>query len=142
MSYVSVPVSGYDHRSVKLCAIECPFCGTKMNPDYIFLRGEYIFAQCSNSDCEKYLLLSKDYTGSFGRIEPNSLPKKKNFSEIIVKVSSDFVNIYNQAYCAEQLSLDQVCGVGYRKALEFLIRDYLIAREEDAAKVELIKKSF
>ena len=141
MSFVSVPSTDYI-RSVDRCAIKCPFCGAKMNPDYLFLHGEHIFALCSNSGCGKYMILSKDFTGSFSCVEPNSLPEKKNFSEFIMDVSSEFVNIYNQAYCAEQLSLDQVCGVGYRKALEFLIKDYLISREKDAAKVESIKKKF
>jgi len=40
----------------------------------------------------------------------------------------------------------EICGVGYRKSLEFLIKDYLIGRapegEGQAAAVEAIKKKF
>src|SRR5690554_2347535 len=37
-----------------------------------------------------------------------------------------FSQIYNEAYFAEQNNLLEICGVGYRKSLEFLIKDYLI----------------
>ena len=39
--------------------------------------------------------------------------------------------IYNQAFSAEQYNLTEICGVGYRKALEFLIKDYLIINNPD-----------
>lgn len=59
----------------------------------------------------------------------NLQPRKKeerNFSETIKAVSSSFCLIYNQASSAEADDLSEICGVGYRKALEFLIKDYLI----------------
>jgi len=37
-----------------------------------------------------------------------------------------FCNTYNQASLAEENQLDQICGPGYRKALEFLVKDYLV----------------
>jgi hypothetical protein len=40
-------------------------------------------------------------------------------------ISPDFCAIYNEAHKAEQLGLSLVSGPGYRKALEFLIKDYL-----------------
>jgi len=36
--------------------------------------------------------------------------------------------IYNEAFQAEQYRLTQICGPGYRKALEFLIKDYAIKK--------------
>jgi len=47
------------------------------------------------------------------------------FSERIKKVSPVFCEIYDQASQAEQMQLLQVCGPGYRKSLEFLIKDYV-----------------
>lgn len=58
----------------------------------------------------------------------------------IKQISPDFCKIYDQAYKAEQLGLNLVSGPGYRKALEFLIKDYLILQqkaEDDAAKKEI-----
>jgi hypothetical protein len=52
------------------------------------------------------------------------------------------VSIYNQAYFAEQINLDQICGVGYRKSLEFLIKDYLISKETEKQVKENIRKKF
>ena len=48
------------------------------------------------------------------------------FAETIAKLSPDFVRIFNQASAAEDAELLEVCGPGYRKALEFLIKDYII----------------
>lgn len=53
------------------------------------------------------------------------------FSEIIESTSKDFTIIYNQASSAEQQKLDMICGAGYRRALEFLIKDYLIGKNKE-----------
>lgn len=50
----------------------------------------------------------------------------RTFSDTILKTSKEFCEIYNQALAAESQSLTKICGVGYRKALEFLLKDYLI----------------
>lgn len=52
--------------------------------------------------------------------------KPEEFDEEIVTLSPDFVAIYTQAKIAEEMGLDLICGPGYRKALEFLIKDFLI----------------
>lgn len=48
------------------------------------------------------------------------------FSEGIGNLSQKFVEIYNQAELAEQWGLSEICGMGYRKALEFLVKDFAI----------------
>ncbi|OKP92102.1 hypothetical protein A3844_01735 [Paenibacillus helianthi] len=48
------------------------------------------------------------------------------FSEEINEISPLFKVIYGQAYIAENSALNHIAGMGYRKALEFLIKDYLI----------------
>ena len=58
----------------------------------------------------------------------------------IGEISPQFIQIYNQANRAEQEGLDQICGAGYRKALEFLIKDYAIHEEPDNK--ENIKSAF
>lgn len=50
------------------------------------------------------------------------------------------MKIFNEAFTAEQLELLEVAGVGYRKAFEFLIKDYLIHKNPD--KAEEIKSMF
>ena len=62
----------------------------------------------------------------------------KEFPQNISELSPQFVKIYNEALSAEQSSLFEISGIGYRKALEFLIKDYLIHKLP--AETETIKK--
>jgi len=141
MSSVSVEIGlGHTH-GVKQVAIQCPFCHAKVTPKYLFLHEGVLFAFCPNSDCNKHFVLNSNGFGDFTIIQPNYVPTQKLFSDTIKRVSDDFTIIYNQAYYAEQVSLNQICGVGYRKALEFLIKDYLLSgiSEEEVEKKECIK---
>ena len=84
--------------------------------------------RCPREACERLFVarFTKQPNGSFALTE--CVPHKvetKAFSEIIQKVSKRFCDIYDQANNAEQQSLSLVCGPGYRKALEFLIKDYV-----------------
>ena len=58
--------------------------------------------------------------------------------DTINKISPDFASVYREAEEAELRNLKLVCGPGYRKALEFLIKDYVIKLNRDRA--EEIKK--
>jgi len=53
-------------------------------------------------------------------------PKPPEFPEEVSHISPGFVEIYAEASAAESSRLMQIAGVGYRKALEFLIKDYCI----------------
>lgn len=144
MSNVIVLTGNGFTREIPQLAIECPFCHALVNPKYLYLHENSLFAVCPNSDCDKHFVLSSRYSDcNFDEIQSNSTPGKRGFSSTIRRISPEFEKIYNQAYHAEQICLDQICGVGYRKALEFLIKDYLISEvaEDDATK-ELIKKTF
>lgn len=140
MSSTPVLIDFGKHANFERVSIECPFCHSRITPDYLFYHRDTLFALCSNSNCGKHLMLQRDSWGKYTVVAPNSLPKSKSFSTIIKEISPSFDSIYNQAFCAEQLSLDQICGVGYRKALEFLIKDYLISTLESDAEKEAIKK--
>jgi hypothetical protein len=62
------------------------------------------------------------------------------FSDQVTKLSPTFVLIYGQAAAAESRRLDQVAGCGYRKALEFLVKDYCVSK--DQASKEAIEGEF
>ncbi|TYS08946.1 DUF4145 domain-containing protein [Bacillus subtilis] len=67
-------------------------------------------------------------------------PAEVEFNDEVTQTSPLFVDIYNQANAAESSGLNHVAGMGYRKSLEFLIKDYLIKhRGEDK---ETIKAAF
>lgn len=47
------------------------------------------------------------------------------FSDEINGLSPEFVSIYNQSELAESQALNELCGMGYRRALEFLVDSYI-----------------
>lgn len=51
------------------------------------------------------------------------------FSDEISELSSEFISIYNQSELAEAQNLDKICGMGYRRALEFLVDAYIKHKE-------------
>ena len=142
MSIVRVRKLDLSFVDISQYSIECPFCHSNIIPNYIFWNSYYLFASCPNEACGKHFVLIQNINGKYVNVLPNSIPSARCFSEIINNISPSFVGIYNQAYHAEQVNLDQICGVGYRKALEFLIKDYLISKEDDAQIIENIKTKF
>lgn len=135
-------------------AMKCPCCQTLMQPDALYAyrsrHGVFVYARCSNHNCERSFIC--EYVQSSERL-PNGYAlyifssvfrdagvEQKTFSAIISDISPSFVRIYNQAYAAQQLSLSDICGVGYRKAIEFLIKDYIISKLADDDAKEKIKK--
>lgn len=57
---------------------------------------------------------------------PLSVPDQK-FSDEINRLSPSFSRIYNESFKAEKYGFEEVAGGGYRKALEFLIKDFCIS---------------
>jgi len=142
MSQASVPTVRGIVTQITQYPIECPFCHSNIIPRYLFYDGDRLFASCPNETCHHHFVLASKGIDRYVVVQANAMPKKKGFSEIITSISPQFSKIYNQAYHAEQMQLDQICGVGYRKALEFLIKDYLMSKENDEAKKENIKNKF
>jgi len=72
----------------------------------------------------------------------NTAPKE--FSRHIHAISTQFIEIYNQSLSAESRNLSEICGIGYRKALEFLVKDYLISKiaVDDDAAIQAIRQKF
>ncbi len=130
----------------------CPHCGEVLQPNVISATSHYqstdefktigVFLQCTSQDCLNYFSLhfESDYTsGLLYKLIPYAYrpPIKIELPQNIEKVSEAFVEIYTQATKAEAEQLDQIAGVGYRKSLEFLIKDYAIRNNPD--KEESIK---
>ena len=66
-----------------------------------------------------------------------------NFTKEIKELSPNFVECYEQSSYAESNNLTLIAGMGYRKALEFLIKDYSISlfpdHEEEICSLSLKK---
>jgi hypothetical protein len=90
---------------------------------------------CPNARCEHIFIARYIHSGTKNNLNwftlyaclPTELTSKLQ-SETISKISPDFCSIYAEAEKAEQYQLTLVAGPGYRKALEFLIKDYVISR--------------
>ena len=118
---------------------ECPFCHHKITPINIYgfkNRNTFDVLQlCPNSICGKSFISIYNTGNQFTGQTTQGILVTKDFSQTINEISTSFITIYNQAYSAEQQFLTEVCGVGYRKALEFLIKDYLIKKNPSDAEI-------
>lgn len=119
---------------------ECPICHVATSPT--FINGYLIGSKSNNIQLTAFVILycprcKHLYTAQY--IFRSSLsdsflidvhPKSSNsvtFSDNIKNLSPEFVNIYTQSLEAEIDSKTKgLAGIGFRKAIEFLIKDYLI----------------
>ena len=81
-------------------------------------------------------------TGAF--LLRNTAPYRTEEPDIpqeIRALSPSYHKIFGQSMAAEAFQLDQIAGCGYRKALEFLIKDYAIhkhAKDAETIKAKLL----
>lgn len=64
-----------------------------------------------------------------------------DFSQELMDLSPQFVKVYKQACESEFLNLDELAGMGYRKALEFVIKNFAISvhpTQEAEIKIKLL----
>lgn len=121
----------------------CPFChkgilATIHNSQHCFLSpgGSLYVASvftCPRSSCQQpffgyYFVSHADDRDAFGKLSRTAPVRHQAtiFPPGIQQVSPRFVEIYNQADQALALALDEIAGPGFRKALECLIKDFLI----------------
>lgn len=126
----------------------CPLCHYSIEPINLYskyfdeTRQISITYFCNH--CKKpFLAEYNDITNGNDKSKANDFilsPTKyieKVFDENIHSVSPEFCKIYNQSLQAESLKLDSIAGIGYRKSLEFLIKDFCIYH--NTIEVEKIK---
>lgn len=132
---------------------QCPICKSKISPVYIASSlntgtTATVFNHCracSNSFISIYSVVKTGkstsaydiYDGVLTSSEPCRF-SKESFDDKIVSLSPQFDKIYNQALAAEVSGLDEIAGLGYRKSLEFLVKDFAIHEHPESA--EEIKK--
>lgn len=111
----------------------CPYCHVKINPiaygGIVSPSGILnVLFVCPNDKCNLSFLAFYEFNSNNGYFRRTTFgtPKSKYFSEIINEISQKFIKIYQEAYFAEQQNLLEISGIGYRKSLEFLIKDFCI----------------
>ena len=115
----------------------CPMCNsvTQIEPlnNWLIQKDDenaelFSFYFCSK--CEKFFIGHYEVlyyqTTNLISFSPKKSYNTKDFPKLIKELSPDFCEIYNQAYIAQQQGLTKISGIGYRKALEFLVKDYVI----------------
>ena len=126
----------------------CPICNTGVKPEFVAaftcstnheIDSLYV---CPRSDCSKmfiatYIRNSVNSTYYLYSSLPSTL-EVEDIVEEVAEISPQFSEIFIQATKAEAYGLGEIAGVGYRKSLEYLIKDYCIAQNSD--KEEDIKK--
>lgn len=119
---------------------ECPACHRATSPT--FINGHLIGSKENNIYLRAYIILYCPVCGEIyiatyvldrmasELILSDVYPKTsgdKTFGENIINLSPEFVNIYLQSLEAESNNNTKgLAGLGYRKSIEFLIKDYLI----------------
>ncbi|MEZ3435690.1 MAG: hypothetical protein K1W34_13940 [Lachnospiraceae bacterium] len=139
-------------ESVELPRI-CPICGFSLVPKIsaaISLSdlnedGAKAFllnycSQCDECFISQHIYDEEEDVYAFLSSSPTK-HTNQYFSDNIRELSPDFVSIYNDSLIAEKQGLLSICGMGYRKSLEFLIKDYAISlapsKRDDILKTSL-----
>lgn len=96
----------------------CPACGKSFIARYSETYDDIVYS----SHKHKIIHLNETF--------PN-IPNEIIFDDRIIKLSKKFVEIFNQSHKAQIFNLNEIAGMGYRKSLEFLIKDYCIYKNAD-----------
>lgn len=141
---ITLNVSGVGTVTINERTDKCPICKNSVTATAVvgrFFRGFYdadleVVYVCPNTSCSEYFIsyYKKYSTAGGGVLEYILLGSKPSeiasfeVSDLVQKLSPSFYMIYNEAFKAEKFGLKEICGVDYRKAFEFLIKDYLIKK--------------
>jgi len=138
----------------------CPHCHVANNPIERFNQStkdtdgtdsNISIWKCANHKCGKlFVALYQLVEGQPKLIRfLNGLPKGPDWPKPIVELKSfngeenqqsNFIKTYLQSSEAESFGLDELAGMGYRKAIEYLVKDWAI--QNNPASKEEIEKSW
>lgn len=161
-SHISIRNCVYTDKDIKDFVYEpetkCPRCKSQVAPNPLFSIAY------DKNDGKSYVAIISYCTGchdvfitryKMGTVLPKNpvafysdglicsepiYPSEHDFGKEIYQLSPQFCKIYNQSLSAESHCLNELAGLGYRKALEFLIKDFAI-HEFPAAEEDIKKKS-
>lgn len=138
----------------------CPACDKGIQPLFIEAHGKanrdwghYIQSiyKCPSQECQA-VFIAYYTSASWGKpgiiseyvfLKNTFIPpyyEEEKFDDEILRLSPLFVAIFTEASNAENLGFKNICGAGYRKGLEYLIKDYLKLTKPD--QLEEIEKHF
>lgn len=114
----------------------CPHCHNGIEPRFISQNIEkgisYSVWKCTFRECGKQFVAAHEVIRQ-GEAKFNGFldgtPIGPYFPDTIKNLKSKFIDTYMQALKAEYAGLDEISGMGFRKAIEYLVKDYLIQRD-------------
>lgn len=136
-----------DEKTLINSPMTCPHCFRQMKPDHIEtvivhyeqrsrLTRKVAILKCTYSDCLKPIMryYEEDSAGIVGGLQadyrelPLSYSKevKTDLPKNIQELSPNFVNNYKETLLAKEYCLNELIGMGYRKSIEFLIKDFVL----------------
>lgn len=139
-------------------ANKCPHCHVTQRPKHsgTFLFDNntscYLIWLCVNDQCKKSFIGFYERDGSSFHLSGfiDGTPELPDWPQVIVDLNvsevgedgnpipSKFIEIYKQSCKAESIGLSEIAGMGFRKSLEFLVKDYAIANNaQDKDKIEI-----
>lgn len=120
----------YDWNSTTILpekSFQCGFCGEKMTSKEGYTGWMSILGDQFRHDIYVcHLCGEPNFFNLAGRQSPVFKEVPGTFPASITAISSRFVEVYKQAQLADREGWQEIAGPGYRKALEILIKDYLI----------------
>lgn len=129
----------------------CPMCHNGIMPKFehghlvkdTTTQKAVVFVLLYCQHCKEYFICRYDFQSGINKLPTYAYPQTpeyQSFSEEIINLSPQFIKIYNQSLSAEKSGLDELAGIGYRKSLEFLVKDYLITvQHEDEIEIKKLE---
>lgn len=119
------------HVSIDREADNCPVCGREVHPVRVYAfqssTNLQVIYRCPSTRCMSlFVSYYKNFRSAIFEFQ-FSAPRSARapvFPDSVSATSPTFVEIMGQVAEAEAQSLDQLVGIGLRKALEFLLKDY------------------
>lgn len=121
----------------------CPVCGHDIElikVKWVHARNSnFYMCSCPRKQCRAVFVYALDNSGEIKSFPDSDLTN--GISKSVLGTFPDFKEIYLQARQAEMFNLDSMYGMAYRRALEFLVKGYLIKfgikTEEEAYDMQL-----
>ena len=126
----------------------CPICHREGNfdPQSAFSTEDsiiHVLFICPNRDCRMgFVGTYNAWSESGQRQSPRFGPSMPNYNfpvpQAVIDLSKNGCSILKEALTAEAYGLKEICGPGFRKALEYFVKDFLI--QENPSDADAIKK--
>lgn len=113
----------------------CPYCGFGTDATfsaknvYPFNGHQLLIATCTCTACGKNFFFACEHDSGKTVYTPIIYPSisfKPYSNDILEKISPRFIDMYNQSLQSEFHKNIELAAVGYRSALEILVKDYAI----------------